>query len=500
MAIAQPNNRPEPCVLVIFGASGDLTSRKLVPALYELFRAGRLPEPFAVMGVARTKMSDDEWRAKLREWASQHMGGEGFDPASWAEFEKIVHYQPASATEADAYPVLIARINALASEHGMCRDTADELPTWAQQPNVLFYLSVAPHLYEPIISQIGESGMVFEGKRWCAIGEDKMPWQRIIVEKPFGEDLESARALNRSISRVFNEDMIYRIDHYLGKELVQNILVMRFANSIFEPLWSNAHIDHVQVTAAEKVGVGQRAGNFYDRAGATKDMIQSHLLQVLALVAMEAPNSYDPDAIRAMSLDGRLATDLDGIVMKEFCSGPPVEFTVHEKEQNAVYMLEWNGEIGIQSKRDIVLAELRPAGPRTHRSADDPKPKSSVTFEITTPSRRLVRDVILHRDVFPSWIPEVRVFETGEAGSVDPNDATRVVDEFNVKETAELLGYSMNKFQTADVPNYVDMLLHVCDKLGWNPDDFRCVRTETDYPIFSSHYVHVFDPLVIDDE
>jgi len=298
MAIAQPNNRPEPCVLVIFGASGDLTSRKLVPALYELFRAGRLPEPFAVMGVARTKMSDDEWRAKLREWASQHMGGEGFDPASWAEFEKIVHYQPASATEADAYPVLIARINALASEHGMCRDTADELPTWAQQPNVLFYLSVAPHLYEPIISQIGESGMVFEGKRWCAIGEDKMPWQRIIVEKPFGEDLESARALNRSISRVFNEDMIYRIDHYLGKELVQNILVMRFANSIFEPLWSNAHIDHVQVTAAEKVGVGQRAGNFYDRAGATKDMIQSHLLQVLALVAMEAPNSYDPDAIR----------------------------------------------------------------------------------------------------------------------------------------------------------------------------------------------------------
>ena len=294
----QPTNEPEPCVLVIFGASGDLTSRKLIPALFELHRIGRLPERFAVLGVARTEMTDEQWRDKLREWAEGHTGGEGYDEAAWREFEKIIHYQPASATESDAYPVLIARVNEIAGQHGIRRKTEDEFPLWAQQPNVLFYLSVAPHLYEKIITRIGEAGMVYEGKRWCSIDDTSMPWQRIIVEKPFGEDLESARSLNRSIARVFDEEAIYRIDHYLGKELVQNILVMRFANAMFEPLWRNRFIDHVQVTAAEHVGVGRRAGNFYDNAGATKDMIQSHLLQVLALIAMEPPNAYDPDSIR----------------------------------------------------------------------------------------------------------------------------------------------------------------------------------------------------------
>ena len=296
MSRTTPQRDPESCVLVIFGASGDLATRKLIPALFELHRAGRLPSPFAVMGVARTEMSDDAWRAKLRAWAGEHDAQ--FDAEAWAAFERILHYQPASATEPHAYPVLIARINELAATHGIVRHLDPQMPLWAQQPNVLFYLSVAPHLYETIVTRIGEAGMVYEGKRWCTINDSDMPWQRIIVEKPFGEDLPSAQALNRSIARVFDEDAIYRIDHYLGKELVQNILVMRFANAMFEPVWSNEHVDHVQVTAAERVGVGRRAGNFYDRAGATKDMIQSHLLQVLALIAMEPPNAYDPDSIR----------------------------------------------------------------------------------------------------------------------------------------------------------------------------------------------------------
>jgi len=296
---ATPRTTPsaEPCVVVIFGASGDLTQRKLIPALYELFRQKRLPQGLCVLGNSRTEMSDQEWRDHLRPGAEEH--AIGFEPGAWSEFAQRLHYLPGSATKPDLYPALIKRVNELAKQHGtVAAECAEDPALSIALPNVLFYLSVAPQLYEPIIDQIGVSGMVFEGKRWCALNPGAVPWQRIIVEKPFGTDLESAVSLNRSLGRVFEEDAIYRIDHYLGKELVQNILVMRFANTIFEPTWNNAFVDHVQVSAIEKVGVGRRAGNFYDEAGAMRDMIQSHLLQVLALVAMEAPSVYDQDAIR----------------------------------------------------------------------------------------------------------------------------------------------------------------------------------------------------------
>ena len=273
---------PDPCVIVIFGASGDLTSRKLIPALFEMAQSEALPADACVLGVARTSLSDEQWRKELYPSAKEH--AKGFDESTWRQFAQRLFYQAADATNVADYAALSTRLAELSEKSG-CHG------------NILFYLSVAPSLYEPIIAAIDQGGLVTEGRRWCSLDRDELPWQRIIVEKPFGTDLESAASLNRALGRVFDEDAIYRIDHYLGKELVQNLLILRFANTVFEPLWNYQYIDHVQITAAETVGVGNRA-KFYDEAGAIRDMIQSHLLQVLALVAMEPPTSYTAEHIR----------------------------------------------------------------------------------------------------------------------------------------------------------------------------------------------------------
>ena len=258
-------------LIVIFGASGDLTQRKLVPALYDLFASGRLGAQTAVLGVSRTSMSDDAFRERLRRFH------DGYQEQTWGRFATRLHYHAADSTRPEAYDGLKRRMARLAAEHGCGAD-------------VLFYLSMSPRLYEPTITRLGEQGMVTEGKRWCSLDRDDPPWQRIIIEKPFGSDPASASQLNRAVGRVFEEESIYRIDHYLGKETVQNLLVVRFANTIFEPIWNRQYIDHVQVTAAESVGVEGRGG-YYDSpaGGAVRDMIQSHLLQVMALVAMEPP-------------------------------------------------------------------------------------------------------------------------------------------------------------------------------------------------------------------
>ncbi len=280
-----PNlDEPSPCLIVIFGASGDLTKRKLIPSLYHLHVTGSLPANCAILGISRTEMSDDAFREKLREAAEKH--AQGYTAAAWQKFAGSLYYHAADSTKQTAYAGIKKRMAELSDRHKTGQ-------------NSLLYLAMAPHLYEPTIIQFGENNMIVEGKRWCSINRDNPPWQRIVVEKPFGNDPESAGHLNRVLGRVFEEESIYRIDHYLGKETVQNLMVFRFANTIFEPIWNQHYIDHVQVTATETVGVEGR-GSYYDSpgGGALRDMIQSHLLQVMAVVAMEPPVSLKADDIR----------------------------------------------------------------------------------------------------------------------------------------------------------------------------------------------------------
>ncbi len=273
----------DPCVLLILGASGDLTHRKLIPSMYEMHCLGALPPGTAILGMSRTAKSNDSWREELR--ASVQAAVPAFKPAAWDAFAQRLFYHSGDAAQAAAYPALAERLTTLAASRGT-------------RGNMLIYLSVAPSLYEPIVAQIDAAGLVTEGKRWCSIDPAGRSWQRIIIEKPFGTDERSASSLNRALGRVFEEDSIYRIDHYLGKDLVQSLLVLRFANSIFEPVWNHHFIDHVQITAAETVGVGTR-GAFYDQTGAVRDMIQSHLMQILAFAAMEPPNIMRANEIRS---------------------------------------------------------------------------------------------------------------------------------------------------------------------------------------------------------
>jgi glucose-6-phosphate 1-dehydrogenase len=266
---------PEPQIMVIFGASGDLTKRKLLPALYTLARERLLPSAFAVVGFARRPIGDEGFREQMREGCEKHARRRPVDKTLWASFASGIYYHQGAFDDLGAYSTLKARLEEIDAKQGI-------------SANRLYYLSTPPSAYPQIIENLGKAGLVSRAYQ---------PFTRIIVEKPFGRDLESAKLLNRQIKQVFREAQIFRIDHYLGKETVQNMLVFRFGNGIFEPLWNNRYVEHVQITGAESIGVEGR-GAYYEEAGILRDMVQNHLFQVLSLVGMEPPVSMESNTVR----------------------------------------------------------------------------------------------------------------------------------------------------------------------------------------------------------
>ena len=267
---------PAPSAVVIFGASGDLTKRKLIPALYNLAVSRLMPPGASVVGFARRPKTDDEFRAEQKESVAKFSRRKPLDEPVWNDFAAGLSYCQANYDDPAGYQKLKAQLEKIDRERGT-------------RGNRLFYLSVPPSEFGTIVGQLKQAGLINRV-------EDEA-FTRLVIEKPFGIDLESGLELDRTILAAFDERQVFRIDHYLGKETVQNLLVFRFANSIFEPLWSREHVDHVQITVAEDIGVEGR-GSFYEEAGAMRDVVQNHLLQVLSLVAMEAPVAFDADAVR----------------------------------------------------------------------------------------------------------------------------------------------------------------------------------------------------------
>jgi glucose-6-phosphate 1-dehydrogenase len=279
--IWQNGQMPEPCVIVIFGATGDLTQRKLLPTLAHLMHDHPLPESFKIVAFARRPMNDDQWRSMALDSVNKYMPPEDkLDSDAQKAFVRNLYYCQSDFNDREGYYKLANLLERLDNEQGT-------------GGNRIFYLATPPTTDSEIIYQLGGAGLA----RPLHADGDEESWTRIVIEKPFGRDLASAQKLNRELARVFRENQIYRIDHYMGKETVQNLLAFRFANGIFEPLWNQKYIDHVQILVAESLGIGTRA-EYYEESGAIRDMVQNHIMQVLCLTTMEAPVAFDADAIR----------------------------------------------------------------------------------------------------------------------------------------------------------------------------------------------------------
>jgi glucose-6-phosphate 1-dehydrogenase len=269
---------PSSTVLVIFGAGGDLTCRKLIPAMHNLYLDNWLPEKFAIIGTDRVQMSDDNYRDRLFECVNKYSRRGNVSKEAWDSFAPKINYIQADLLDSNSYLNLSARLGELEKN-------------WNEKSNKIFYLAVPPSMIGPIVENLGKAALAEDSEK-----------SRIVVEKPFGHDLKSAHQLNELLRNIFLEEQIYRIDHYLGKETVQNILAFRFANSLWEPIWNRRYIDLVQITVAEDTGVEHR-GAYYDQAGAMRDMVQNHLLQIMCLIAMEPPVNYEADEIRNKKVD-----------------------------------------------------------------------------------------------------------------------------------------------------------------------------------------------------
>ena len=272
------NTNRQPTIIYIFGGSGDLTQRKLIPALYNLYIDDYLPENFRIVGIGRNAFTNTAYKALIKKGVQQFSRRKADTKKGWKDFEKEVEYFKYDLTVDKTYKSIGAKIKTIEK-------------AWGTKANVIYYLSVAPQLAPVIAEKLYAAKLCSDSKR-----------SRIVFEKPFGHDMASATELNNLLCRMFKEEQIYRIDHYLGKETVQNILALRFANALFEPVWNNHYIDHVQITAAESIGVENR-GSYYEGSGALRDMVQNHMLQLLCMVAMEPPVSFDADEIRNKKLD-----------------------------------------------------------------------------------------------------------------------------------------------------------------------------------------------------
>jgi glucose-6-phosphate 1-dehydrogenase len=309
-----------PTIFVIFGGTGDLNMRKLAPALYNLCSNGYMPEDFAIIGTARKELTDDKFRDMLKDGVSQFSRNGKVQDEAWSEFSQHLHYTPVDVSAPDTFTSLKTKIEQFKEEFG-------------PETLVIYYLAVAPNLF-PIIAKCLSTYELTGDEETC----------RIVIEKPFGRDLETAKDLNQLLTSIFTEKQIYRIDHYLGKETVQNIMAFRFANSLMEPLWNRTYIDHVQISVTEQLGVGDRGG-YYDSAGALRDMIQNHILQLLCLIGMETPINFDADEIRNKKVDVLKAmrpftpdqirnSTVRGQYTKGWVKGEEVPGYRHEKDVN----------------------------------------------------------------------------------------------------------------------------------------------------------------------